>query len=113
MTRADLSEQLAGAEQVQLKRRGSGTSHMDRLAHDPHARTWGSTMIVSRRSLLAFSLATAFAGLSGAAFAQAPREIRIDFATYNPVSLVLKEKGLLEKAFEKDGIAVRWVQTLG
>ena len=45
--------------------------------------------------------------------AQTPREIRIDFATYNPVSLVLKEKGLLEKTFEKDGVAVRWVQTLG
>lgn len=45
--------------------------------------------------------------------AQAPKEIRIDFATYNPVSLVLKEKGLLENAFEKDGITVRWVQTLG
>src|SRR5215208_8216581 len=41
------------------------------------------------------------------------KEIRLDFATYNPVSLVLKEKGLLEKAFEKDGIAIRWVQTLG
>src|SRR5215207_8931805 len=41
------------------------------------------------------------------------KEIRIDFATYNPISLVLKEKGLLEKAFQKDGIAIRWVQSLG
>jgi sulfonate transport system substrate-binding protein len=40
-------------------------------------------------------------------------DIRIDWATYNPVSLVLKEKGLLEKEFAKDGIAIRWVQTLG
>lgn len=45
--------------------------------------------------------------------AQAVKEIRIDYATYNPVSLVLKEKGLLEKAFEKDGITIRWVQSLG
>jgi sulfonate transport system substrate-binding protein len=43
----------------------------------------------------------------------APSEIRIDFATYNPVSLVLKEQKILEKAFEKDGISIRWVQTLG
>jgi len=43
----------------------------------------------------------------------APSEIRLDFATYNPLSLVLKEQKLLEKAFEKDGIGVRWVQTLG
>ncbi len=40
-------------------------------------------------------------------------EIRIDWATYNPVSMVLKEKGLLEKEFAKEGIAVRWVQSLG
>jgi sulfonate transport system substrate-binding protein len=42
-----------------------------------------------------------------------PREIRIDWATYNPVSMVLKAKGLLEKEFEKDGVGVRWVQSLG
>ena len=40
-------------------------------------------------------------------------EIRLDWATYNPVSMVLKEKGLLEKEFAKDGIAIRFVQTLG
>jgi sulfonate transport system substrate-binding protein len=27
--------------------------------------------------------------------------------------MVLKEKGLLEKEFAKDGIGIRWVQTLG
>src|SRR3954467_13380280 len=70
-------------------------------------------MTMSRRSLLSFGLAVGFAPLAGGAFAQAPKEIRLDFATYNPVSLVLKEKGLLEKAFEKDGITIRWVQTLG
>ena len=41
------------------------------------------------------------------------KEIRIDCATYNPVSLVLKEKGFLEKELAKDGITVRWVQSLG
>jgi sulfonate transport system substrate-binding protein len=70
-------------------------------------------MTLTRRSLLSVTVAAGLAGLSGHAWAQAPKEIRIDYATYNPVSLVLKEKGLLEKAFEKDGIAIRWVQTLG
>ena len=70
-------------------------------------------MTLSRRFLLSVGLAAGLAGLAGSALAQAPKEIRLDFATYNPVSLVLKEKGLLEKALEKDGIAVRWVQTLG
>jgi sulfonate transport system substrate-binding protein len=70
-------------------------------------------MTLSRRFLLSVGLAAGLAGLAGSALAQAPKEIRLDFATYNPVSLVLKEKGLLEKALEKDGIGVRWVQTLG
>src|SRR5262249_28930307 len=42
-----------------------------------------------------------------------PSEIRIDWATYNPVSMLLKDKGFLEKEFAKDGIGIRWVQTLG
>src|ERR1700733_6276271 len=45
--------------------------------------------------------------------ADKPSEIRIDWATYNPVSMVLKEQGLLEKEFGKDGIGIRWVQSLG
>ncbi len=40
-------------------------------------------------------------------------EIRIDWATYNPVSVLLKKEGLLEKEFEKDGIKVTWVQSAG
>jgi sulfonate transport system substrate-binding protein len=45
--------------------------------------------------------------------AQAPKEIRVDFATYNPVSLVLKERGILDKALAAEGIAVRWIQSAG
>ena len=69
-------------------------------------------MSLTRRLLLAASLATGLASLATAASAQV-KEIKIDFATYNPVSLVLKDKGFLEKALEKDGIKVRWVQSLG
>ncbi len=67
---------------------------------------------LSRRALLASAL---FVGLLPTALlaADKPKEIRIDWATYNPVSMVLKEKGLLEKEFAKDGITIRWVQTLG
>jgi sulfonate transport system substrate-binding protein len=65
---------------------------------------------LTRRSLL---LTAALAALPGAALAADVKEIRIDWATYNPVSMVLKDKGLLEKEFAKDGISIRWVQTLG
>ncbi|MBY5817965.1 aliphatic sulfonate ABC transporter substrate-binding protein [Rhizobium leguminosarum] len=40
-------------------------------------------------------------------------EIRIDWATYNPVSVLLKKEGLLEKEFAKDNISIRWVQSAG
>jgi sulfonate transport system substrate-binding protein len=69
-------------------------------------------MSLTRRLLIAASLATGLASFATVASAQV-KEIRIDYATYNPVSLVLKEKGFLEKEFEKDGIKVRWVQSLG
>ncbi len=69
-------------------------------------------MSYTRRFLLAASLATGLASLTTSASAQV-KEIRIDYATYNPVSLVLKDKGFLEKELAKDGITVRWVQTLG
>jgi len=57
---------------------------------------------------------TALAALSFTAVAKAQvTEIRIDWATYNPVSIILKNQGLLEKELEKDGIKVRWVQSAG
>lgn len=64
----------------------------------------------------AFFLALALAGLLPSAALRAadkPKEIRLDWATYNPVSVVLKDKGLMEKEFAKDAIAIRWVQSLG
>jgi sulfonate transport system substrate-binding protein len=69
--------------------------------------------MLSRRSVFAGVAGFLALATSPGASAQAPREIRIDFATYNPVSLVLKDKGWLEKAFEKEGVTIRWVQTLG
>ncbi|MCA1941918.1 MAG: aliphatic sulfonate ABC transporter substrate-binding protein [Caenispirillum bisanense] len=57
--------------------------------------------------------AAPFAAVSDAAAAEKLEELRIDYAYYNPVSLVLKEKGWLEDEFAKDGTAVRWVLSLG
>ncbi len=59
---------------------------------------------------------TALAALLAATAAHAAdklEELKIDFAYYSPVSLVLKEKGWLEEELKKDGIKVRWVQSLG
>lgn len=43
----------------------------------------------------------------------AVEEITVDWAYYNPVSLVLKDTGLLEEALAEDGITVNWVQSAG
>ena len=72
--------------------------------------------MLSRRTLLGSAVGAGLMPLGfarGARAADKPKEIRIDWATYNPVSMVLKENGLLEKEFEKDGIGILWVQTLG
>src|SRR6202161_1549206 len=67
---------------------------------------------ISRRALAAIIAFSAM--MPGGAFAaDALKEIHIDWATYNPVSMVLKDKGLLEKEFAKDGIGIVWVQSLG
>lgn len=67
----------------------------------------------TRRLVLTGFAAAGLAFSTPDASAQALKEIRIDYATYNPVSLVLKEQGLLEKALAPEGITVRWVQSAG
>jgi sulfonate transport system substrate-binding protein len=69
--------------------------------------------MLSRRHLLVSAAAATLMPVGLARAADKPKEIRIDWATYNPVSMVLKDKSLLEKEFEKDGIGIRWVQSLG
>jgi len=66
--------------------------------------------LISRRALGAAAIATLATTRARAAKIE---EIRIDWATYNPVSLVLKDQKLLETEFAKDGIAIRWVMSAG
>ncbi len=70
------------------------------------------TFKTTRRTALALAAGLFAAAAPSFASAQV-KEIRIDWATYNPVSLVLKDQKLLEKEFEKDGITIRWVQSAG
>jgi len=71
------------------------------------------TISTTRRLFIAGLAAASVAFAATNASAQAPKEIRVDFATYNPVSLVLKERGILEKALASEGVSVRWVQSAG
>jgi sulfonate transport system substrate-binding protein len=67
---------------------------------------------ISRRALAAVIAISVWMPCVATA-ADALKEIHIDWATYNPVSMVLKQKGLLEKEFAKDGISIVWVQSAG
>jgi sulfonate transport system substrate-binding protein len=68
----------------------------------------------SRSQFLALSggavAAASFPRLAGAA---EPDRIGVDYAYYNPPSLVLKAKGWLDDALHKRGTAVDWVLSLG
>jgi len=57
--------------------------------------------------LLAFMIA------AGAWAQNKPASIRLDYASYNPVSLLMKSKGLAEEEFSKDGIKIEWVLSKG
>lgn len=54
-----------------------------------------------------------FTGCSQAESEGKPEKIRLDYAYYSPTSLVLKEFGWLEEAFETEGIEVEWVLSQG
>jgi sulfonate transport system substrate-binding protein len=70
-------------------------------------------MLFSRRSLLISATLAGLLPTTALIAADKPDTINIDWATYNPVSILLKDKGLLEKEFAKDGIKIRWVQSAG
>lgn len=73
----------------------------------------------TRRTALATAAlligATALTGCAGenATASGSDKTLSIDFATYNPLSLVIKEKGWLDDAAKDQGVKVEWVQSAG
>jgi sulfonate transport system substrate-binding protein len=63
-------------------------------------------------STVALLFATLFSGGCNKASTK-PKTIRLDYAYYNPVSLVLRDKKFLEQDLATDGISVEWTQSLG
>jgi sulfonate transport system substrate-binding protein len=49
----------------------------------------------------------------GAAAQEQPASVRLDYAYYNPSSLVLRRFGWLEEALAEQGIGVEWVHSAG
>lgn len=71
------------------------------------------TLFNRRAALAALSAAALVAAAGSGSAAEPAKTVALDYAYYSPVSLVLKEKGWLEQELAKDGIAVRWVLSLG
>jgi len=68
---------------------------------------------LSRRLFLAGSVAVAALAPALGRAAGPVSGITLDWAYYNPVSLVLKQKGWLEEALKPQGVSVTWVQSAG
>src|SRR6187431_3213982 len=69
--------------------------------------------LFSRFSLLASAVLAGLVTSTSLFAAEKPSTITVDWATYNPASMILKDKGLLEKEFAKDNIKIVWVQSAG
>ena len=67
-------------------------------------------------AVLALTGCVAGEGSSGSAAAAGSSKggtLNIDFATYNPLSLVIKDQGWLEASLKDQGVTVNWVQSAG
>jgi sulfonate transport system substrate-binding protein len=77
----------------------------------------GATLVgalIGAAMLSACAAPTANTAPSGTtASADKPAEVRLDYATYNPSSLVLKKFGWLEEDLAKDGVPVKWLFSAG
>ena len=79
-----------------------------------------ATPAVDRRRFVGLMLGAAAAatlpGVARAARAQdgeTPEKIRVDYAYYNPSSLVLRRQGWLEEDLKADGVGVEWTLSAG
>lgn len=72
-----------------------------------------SALLATGSLLLTGCLSGENASTSETSAASGDSTVTIDYATYNPLSLIIKEKGWLETALEKQGKEVEWVQSAG
>lgn len=70
-------------------------------------------MSFSRRVFFGAAGAALFAASTSPSFAEQPKRVSLDWAYYNPLSLVLRDKGWLDEEFKRAGVEVRWVQSHG
>ena len=75
--------------------------------------TTTSALLATGTLLLTGCLAGENASTADTSAAAGDTTVTIDYATYNPLSLIIKEKRWLETALEEQGKDVEWVQSAG
>ena len=75
--------------------------------------TTTSALLATGTLLLTGCLAGENASTADTSAAAGDTTLTIDYATYNPLSLIIKEKGWLETALQEQGKDVEWVQSAG
>ncbi|UOQ65797.1 aliphatic sulfonate ABC transporter substrate-binding protein [Hymenobacter volaticus] len=77
----------------------------------PPQSTWQYFLVAAL--LMGLLLLAGCGGAGGETKATQPETIRLDYAYYNPLSLVLKQQGWLEKDLATQNIKVEWVLSQG
>ncbi|MFJ6652299.1 aliphatic sulfonate ABC transporter substrate-binding protein [Microbacterium sp. NPDC091313] len=72
----------------------------------------GALMLTTTGCLAGENAAAGAGDATASAGSWSTDTLSIDFATYNPLSLVVKDQGLIEKALGDD-VAVEWIQSAG
>jgi len=80
--------------------------------HLPSRITVGPSRPLALFSVILLACTFLVFGVPGYSQAK-PSFVHMDYATYNPVSLVLKDKGWLEQDMARDGVKVDWVLSQG
>ena len=75
--------------------------------------TTTSALLAASTLILTGCLAGENASTADTSAAAGNSTVTIDYATYNPLSLIIKEKGWLETALQEQGKEVEWVQSAG
>ncbi|GHC99479.1 aliphatic sulfonate ABC transporter substrate-binding protein [Zhihengliuella salsuginis] len=76
---------------------------------------------VTRRRLLGLTTVAAAVALTGCAGENAEPDaagggtetLNVDYATYNPLSLIIKDQGWLDATLEDEGVEVNWLKSAG
>lgn len=75
--------------------------------------TTTSALLATGTLLLTGCLAGENASTADTSATAGDTTVTIDYATYNPLSLIIKEKGWLETSLQEQGKDVEWVQSAG